>query len=103
MRGVAARGAPDGATDRIIFCETLLLSREKLCDNVLPEGGGCRLIPPKNDVGDTMSRDAVTLRKMSGAFGLLACAFLLSSCQTCGSILGYFLRLPFNLLDALIP
>ena len=50
-----------------------------------------------------MSRDAVTLRKMIGAFGLLACAFLLSSCQTCGSILGYFLRLPFNLLDALIP
>lgn len=34
--------------------------------------------------------------------GLLGCSCLLSSCTTCGSILGYLLRLPFNVLNAFL-
>lgn len=34
--------------------------------------------------------------------GLLGCSCLLSSCTTCGSIIGYLLRLPFNVLNAFL-
>lgn len=34
--------------------------------------------------------------------GLLSCSCLLSSCTTCGSIIGYLLRLPFNVLNAFL-
>ncbi|MCQ2365426.1 MAG: hypothetical protein MJ051_07755 [Akkermansia sp.] len=34
--------------------------------------------------------------------GLLGCSCLLSSCTTCGSIIGYLLQLPFNILNAFL-
>ncbi len=46
---------------------------------------------------------STAIRQASRLFLLLGCTCLLSSCSTIGSILGYLLSLPGNLIKAFIP
>lgn len=42
------------------------------------------------------------VKRAGFVLGLLGCSCLLTSCSTCGSFLGYLLRLPFNVLNAFL-